>query len=245
MVVAGGTRRGDARADAGATSGPRPRRPPAPLRVRSRQRGYTLVFLLVAMTVMSVLIAAVLPLLSTEVQRDKEEELIFRGLQYAEGIRNFRRRFGRYPNSLKEMYDVRPRTLRKLWKDPITDSDDWGLITLTAGAPASGPPVPGSSPPGGSGLKPWTTPTPAPTPSPTPSFGGSFGAPALAPAGPVTGVYSKSKKKSFKVYQGHDTYFDWRFTEASLVGAGLPLGAAPGPGVPGGPTAPKPPQTSQ
>ncbi len=204
-----------------------------------------MVFLLVAMTVASVLIAATLPLLSTEVQRDKEDELIFRGLQYAEGIRNFRRRYGRYPNSLKEMYEMRPRTLRKLWKDPITDSDDWGLITLTAGAPAIGAPVPGGVSPGGQGLQPWTTPTPAPTASPTPSFGSSFGAPPAAPAGPIMGVYSKSKKKSFKVYQGHDVYADWHFTEASLLGAGLPPGAAPGPGVQGGPAAPNPPNTSQ
>ncbi|MGE5346035.1 MAG: type II secretion system protein, partial [Acidithiobacillales bacterium] len=206
--------------------------------------GYTLVFLMVAMTVASVLIAAMLPLISTEVQRDKEEELIFRGLQYAEGIRNFRRRYGRYPNSLKEMYTTRPRTLRKLWKDPITDSDDWGLITLTGGAPATGAPVPGGIPPGGQAPQPWTTPTPAPTASPTPSFGSPFGAQPAAPAGPITGVYSKSKKKSFKVYQGHDVYADWRFTEASLLGAGLVPGAAPGPGV-GGPVVPNAPPTSQ
>ncbi len=213
----------------------------APPRSRSSVRGYTLVFLLVAMTVMSVLIAAVLPLASAEAQRDKEEELIFRGLQYAEGIRNFKRRYARYPNSLKEMFTFRPRTLRKLWKDPITDSDDWGLITQTAGAPAQGPPVtgPGSPPPGGTGL----TPLPTPTPAPTPSFGAPLGS-AGAPVGPILGVYSKSKKKSYKIYQDHDVYFDWRFTEASLQGAGLPLLGVPGPGVPSVPT-PKPQTPSQ
>jgi len=204
-----------------------------------------MVFLLVAMTVTAVLIAAALPLVSTEVQRDKEEELIFRGLQYAEGIRNFRRRYGRYPNSLKEMYQTRPRTLRKLWKDPMTESDDWGLITVTTGAP-----VPGSSPPGGTSSpfgqpSPQQTPTPAPTPSPTPYFKSSFGSPDVAPVGPITGVYSKSKKKSFKVYQGRDVYEDWRFTEASLLMSTIPIGGVPGPGVPSGPVPPKSPPTSQ
>lgn len=191
-----------------------------------------MVFLLVSMTVMAILIAASLPLVSTEVQRDKEEELIFRGLQYAEGIRNFRRRYGRYPNALKEMYQTRPRTLRKLWKDPMTDSDDWGLITLTTGAPAPGGPPPKQ------------TPTPAPTPSPTPTFGSPAGSAGAPPLGPITGVYSKSKKKSFRVYQGRDVYSDWRFTEAALQGSGPPPGVAPGPGVPG-PGVPGPPPTSR
>lgn len=196
-----------------------------------REKGYTLVILLVGMTVMSVLIAAILPLASAEVQRSKEDDLIFRGLQYAEGIRNFRRRYGRYPTSLKEMYDVRPRTLRKLWKDPITDSNDWGLITQTAGAPAQGQPVtgPGAMPPGGTGL------SPLPTPTPSASAKSPFGTPSGTPPGPITGVYSKSKKKAYKIFQGRDVYFDWRFTESLLMGAGTSTQTVPGPGVPFGP----------
>ncbi|MBK6403975.1 MAG: type II secretion system protein [Holophagales bacterium] len=62
---------------------------------RQGRGGYTLVALLVGITVASILIAAVLPLASAQAQREREAELIFRGLQYAEGIRIFRRRFGR------------------------------------------------------------------------------------------------------------------------------------------------------
>ncbi len=186
-------------------------------------RGYTLVALMIGLTVMAVLIAAVLPLASTEAQRDKEDELIFRGLQYAEGIRNFRRRYGRYPNSLKEMYEVRPRTLRKLWKDPITNSDKWGLITLTTGAPLPGTTSP--APPGGA-----KTPTPAAAPTPVPTPG--FGAPPATGTGPVTGVYSLSKKKAFRLFDGRDVYDEWRFTEQTLLNQGPPLPTgAPGPGI--------------
>ena len=53
-----------------------------------------------------VLIAAVLPAASTQARREKEDELIFRGRQYAEGIRCFRRRYGRFPTSLKEMLEA-------------------------------------------------------------------------------------------------------------------------------------------
>ena len=132
---------------------------------------------------MAILIAAVLPLASAEAQRDKEDELIFRGFQYAEGIRNFRRRYGRYPNTLKEMFEMRPRTLRKLWKDPITNSDKWGLITA-AGAPVT---TTGTRPAGrpGSGLAP--TPAPTPTVSPFHPDGGRTGQPRRPAARPDHG----------------------------------------------------------
>ncbi|MGZ5427530.1 MAG: type II secretion system protein [Thermoanaerobaculia bacterium] len=184
-------------------------------------RGYTLVALIVGLTVMAILIAAVLPMASAESQRDKEAELIFRGFQYAEGIRNFRRRYGRYPNTLKEMFEMRPRTQRKLWKDPMTNSDKWGLITLTTGAP-----LPGTAtrrPPGGGAV-----PTPAPTPVSTPGFGAS---PQTA-AGPITGVYSTSKKKGYRLFSGRENYNEWRFTEQTLFSQ-APSGPAlpPGPGI--------------
>ena len=69
--------------------------------MRRGRGGYTLVALLVAMTVASILIAAVLPLASAQAQRDREAELVFRGLQYAEGIRIFRRRFGLTPGAYR------------------------------------------------------------------------------------------------------------------------------------------------
>ena len=126
-----------------------------------RSRGYTYVALVVGLAVMAILMAAVLPLASAESQRDKEAELIFRGIQYAEGIRTFRKRYGRYPTTLKEMFEVHPRTLRKLWKDPMTNSNNWGLITQLGGAPILGGPGPGTS--SSSPFAKTPTPTPAPT----------------------------------------------------------------------------------
>ena len=184
-------------------------------RSRSRARGYTMVALLIGIAILMIGIAAVLPLASTQAQRDKEEELIFRGQQYVEGIRIFRKRFGRAPNSLKEMYEVRPRSLRKLWKDPITDSNDWGLVTQ-ATTTAIRPP----NPPGG----PRMTPTPTPTPAPTRGFGGKDDSGTPNVPLPIIGVYSKSTKKSIRVYDGRDTYNEWRFTDRT-AGVQLPVGA--------------------
>jgi type II secretory pathway pseudopilin PulG len=186
-----------------------------------KSRGYTLVALIVGMTVMAILIAAVLPMASAESQRDREAELIFRGFQYAEGIRTFRKRYGRYPNTLKEMFEVRPRTLRKLWKDPMTNSDKWGLITL-AGAPLTIPGGARTSPGGG------VAPTPSPAPTP-----GAFGNPGDAPPGPIMGVYSTSKKKGYRLFSGRENYNEWRFTEQTLLTqapGGAPVNQ-PGPGI--------------
>ncbi len=203
---------------------------------RQGRSGYTLVALLVGITVASILIAAVLPLASAQAQREREAELIFRGLQYAEGIRVFRRRFGRPPNSLKELLEVKPRSVRKLWKDPMTKDGEWGVISM-AGTPVT----PGGGTGQGSGLTPRATPTPKPTATPGP-FGGTAQAGADgAPAGPVMGVYSKSTEKGYRLWEGRESYKDWRFTEESLAlkpGEGG-AGAGPGPGIGG--TGPAPP----
>lgn len=174
--------------------------------------------LLVGMTVASILIAAVLPLASAQAQREKEAELVFRGLQYAEGIRIFRRRFGRYPNSLGELLEVKPRSVRQLWKDPMTKDGEWGIISME-GTPVAPPPT-------GQTGRPTPTPTPKPTPSPflpPPGAGGGDR------TGPVMGVYSKSTERGYRLWEGREAYNEWKFTEASLTNKGQ-SGSGPGPG---------------
>ena len=208
-----------------------------PRRPRTGPGGYTLVALLVAMTVASILIASVLPLASAQAQREKESELIFRGLQYAEGIRVFRRRFGRYPNSLKELSEVKPRSVRKLWKDPMTKDGEWGIVSV------QGTPV---TPPGGTGAGTGLRPTPTPTPRPTPrtGFGGAPLPGDAEAAGPVMGVHSRSTEKGYRTWEGREAYNEWRFTEQSLgaaAGTGGGSGMGPGPGIGGGGGKPVPP----
>ena len=76
-----------------------PRRPAA---ARGEQ-GYTLAVLIMMATVMSILVGAALPSWSKMIQRDKEEELIARGWQYAEAVRIFQNTFGRLPTTLDEL----------------------------------------------------------------------------------------------------------------------------------------------
>ncbi len=48
----------------------------------------------------------------------------------------------------------------------------------------------------------------------------------------MTGVYSLSKKKAFRLFQGRDVYDEWRFTEQTLLNQGPPLPTGgPGPGI--------------
>src|SRR5258708_32266845 len=61
--------------------------------------GYSLVVVIMLVTVLNIMLAAAMPKWSEMIKRDKEEELISRGFQYAEAIRIFQKRFGRLPSS--------------------------------------------------------------------------------------------------------------------------------------------------
>ena len=102
------------------------------MRRSSPQAGYNLVMLMVLLTVLNIMIAASLPSWSSVIRREKEEELIFRGLQYAEAIRLFKNRFERDPVRLEELIEVQPRMIRKLWKDPMTEDGKWAMIPAQA-----------------------------------------------------------------------------------------------------------------
>lgn len=93
--------------------------------------------LAMAVTVLTILATMALPAWSQQIRREKEAELIFRGLQYAEAIRVFQIRQGRLPVQLRELVEVQPRSIRQLWKNPLTEDGSWLLL------PGSGGQTPG------------------------------------------------------------------------------------------------------
>ena len=104
-------------------------------RIVARQRGFILALLLAMITAAGILLTKAMPSIVAEVQRDQEEELIFRG----EAIRNAMRRYkaltGNYPTRLDDLVKVRPPILRKLYKDPMTADGEWEIVTaVTPGA---------------------------------------------------------------------------------------------------------------
>ncbi|MFY9824458.1 MAG: hypothetical protein WAM82_23985 [Thermoanaerobaculia bacterium] len=211
------------------------------------EAGYNLVVLVIAITVMTAMLAAMLPMVSQEIRRDKEEELVFRGFQYLEAIRVFQIRYQRLPNKLSELIEVKPRCIRQLWKDPMTKDGKWGIIFQGNDLQ----PVVTTPPPG-------QTPGPNPTPKPTPGKSGKSGPPTgtgsgdqtsdsgdpsqgqggldvpkpgdVVAVGPIIGVYSKSHQKSILIFNGHEHYDEWRFTYDMLNGVIRSGGAAVGGG---------------
>src|SRR5574339_18406 len=93
-----------------------------PVRTWRDERGYLMVALLVAMSVMAILMTAALPAWNTLAQREKEAELVFRGEQIARGIGLYQRRFANSPAPSIDFL-VEQRFLRKKYKDPITNDD--------------------------------------------------------------------------------------------------------------------------
>ncbi|HEY3173336.1 MAG TPA: type II secretion system protein [Thermoanaerobaculia bacterium] len=164
-----------------------------------------MVAVVIFIAILTIVIAAVGPSISTIMRREREEELLFRGKQYARSIALFQRRYGRYPTSLKEMYTNRPRTIRKLWKEPICDCNDWKL--LIQGQPDSTSFAdqnvdPSNRPPSTySGL--MRTPTPWIVGS------GKEGQPVNV--GPIIGVRSKVHQQALREWRGRRYYDQWRF----------------------------------
>jgi type II secretory pathway pseudopilin PulG len=96
-------------------------------------RGFILVMLLAFITAMGIFLTMALPMVSTEIQRDQEAELIYRGEAIARAIRLYKAKTGGYPLSLEDLTKVRPRIIRKLYQDPMTrqgpHEGEWDLIT--------------------------------------------------------------------------------------------------------------------
>jgi hypothetical protein len=137
---------------------------------------------------------------------------------------------------LKEVWEADPKVIRKQFKDPITDSLNWGLIFVGEGQPI------GAEGSGGVGAD----------PTGTPGFGdrvGSFGdsddgrrrsgfgrargreerdrrdggiggRSGGERVGPIIGVHSTSCEQSIKVYEGRTTYCEWRFMLKEQQGPG-------------------------
>jgi type II secretory pathway pseudopilin PulG len=89
-----------------------------------RQRGYALLTLLLTMALLVIAAGIAASNIAFNIRRDREEELIHRGVQYTRAIRAYSRKTGRFPMRLEELDDVNGlHFLRKHYKDPITGKD--------------------------------------------------------------------------------------------------------------------------
>jgi type II secretory pathway pseudopilin PulG len=197
--------------------------------------------LLVALGVMAILTSAAMPVWKHLAQREKEEELIFRGQQYARAIGLFQRRAGPGVNPSNLDILVQQRFLRKKYKDPIT-GDDFVLLSAAAASAATPGALPGAGPAVGRGRG-QAPPASAGRGAPAGGRGapaGGRGAPAGAVPGAaqggIMGVASKSTDESIRIYNGRNRYNEWQFVfvaQTQTPGAPGQRGAGPGQPAPG------------
>ena len=179
---------------------------------RAFRAGYTMVTLLVFLTILVIGLLVAVPVWQTQIQRENEEELIFRGHQYVEAIRLFEKKSpGTFPKDIEDL--VKKRCLRRHFRDPMTKDGKWYLITRSQaigigpgrgriGGEAGGPPGRAGS---------------APTPAgqigrglvqlvlvPEDAFAG-------IPNLRIIGVASMSERDSIRVYNEATKYNEWLF----------------------------------
>lgn len=138
---------------------------------RSQERGYILLTILLWVSILSITAATSLTMLTyyhQQMKRDREEELVHRGVEYERAIRKYYRKFGSYPATIEMLEDSNHmRFLRKRYKDPITGKDFKILhqmdVMMAFGNGIGGGGIAGAQTlgqPAGN----LNTPTPAPTP---------------------------------------------------------------------------------
>jgi hypothetical protein len=131
---------------------------------RSREDGYVLLTLLLVVSLF--FIAFTFSIFYDRLyalrqqQRDQEQEMIHRGVQYSRAIRAYYKKFGRYPTKLEDLDNTNNlRYLRKHYKDPLNCQNgkcqDFKLlhygdpgVTLSGGFSIGGGSIPGATPAG-------------------------------------------------------------------------------------------------
>ncbi|MBZ5513464.1 MAG: type II secretion system GspH family protein [Acidobacteriia bacterium] len=211
-------------------------KPRGGLRTEASAGGFALLIVMMLAVVLLISLTAALPSVYTEGQREKEEELIFRGNQYARAIALFRRQFQRYPTSVKELLQTNSmRFLRHEYPDPMSKDRKWRFIhadangtpldSLTFAKPTAPKPLVGGS----SGSDQTAGAPAAGTEQKSSGKSAFFGDNKEMQGAFIVGVASTSKRKSIRVLNNKTHYNEWEFLGVELnSSAGVPaLGAQP------------------
>ena len=205
----------------------------------SAESGYVLLAVMLTLTLMLAAMAIEAPRIAQQIKREREEELIHRGEDYATAVKRFvHKNGGRYPLSIEQLENTNHiRFLRKRYKDPITGESDWKLVH------AGEAQIIIPTPKGQAGTLPTSSPTQnslssnqAGTLGSSGTTGGStlsgntgvtlnqngpgltgtlqtsnIGNGPTVGGGQIIGVASISKKESIKEFNDKDHYDEWLF----------------------------------
>lgn len=107
------------------------------MRRGNHAQGFTLIAVLVLLALCMLSLAAIGPLWSQHVRREREQELLHMGTLYASALANYRAvspgSLKQYPLRLQDLLiDTRfvgvARHLRELYPDPVNPGQPWGLL---------------------------------------------------------------------------------------------------------------------
>ena len=181
---------------------------------RAGQSGYAMAALLVGMAVMAIMLSVAMPTWNQMIRREKEEELVFRGNQYARAINFYQRKFA---NASPANFDIliEQHMLRKKYKDPMSPDKDGAFQPLYINNSAQSGRQGGAAQQGSAGQP------------------GSVGmALGTTPTGGIMGVTSKNKGESLRTFNGKTHYNEWQFIamQTSTQGGAAPQGGRAGGG---------------
>src|SRR5580698_7526262 len=124
--------------------------------IRSAERGYIMLTLLLVMALMAIFAAVIVSSVTFDIKRDREEEMIHRGVQYSRAIRAYYKKFSRFPAKIEDLENTNQlRFLRKRYKDPLTGKDfklvHFGEMKMAGSMGMGGGTIPGASTVGANG----------------------------------------------------------------------------------------------
>ena len=121
---------------------------PMPSRRRKlRDSGHLLLAVLLMMALMVIAATYEAPRVVQQLKRDREEEMIHRGTEYARAIKKYYKKMGSYPSTIEQLENTNNiRFLRKRYKDPLTKDGKWTLLhyndVINTLATTGGPGIP-------------------------------------------------------------------------------------------------------
>jgi hypothetical protein len=108
-----------------------------PRTANNSQSGFAMMMVMFLATVMLITVMVAAPYIRTERQREKEEEMIWRGKQYVRGIKLYYRKTGHFPTSMDDLTKPKLgsiRFMRQAYKDPMNKEDGaWRMIYVGPG----------------------------------------------------------------------------------------------------------------
>jgi len=100
-------------------------------RHQDRESGYAIVIVMFFLALLVLMAAEAAPTVLSEVQREKEADMVWKGEQYARGVKLYYMKTHRFPPSMEDLTTNKTgvRFMRQAYKDPMNSTDgSWRLI---------------------------------------------------------------------------------------------------------------------